>query len=157
MLSSSTLFLLVLLTLGFIAKNQAILIAVYILLGIKLLSLEDRILPLFESKGIFIGVVIITIAVLVPIANGEIGFSDLVESMKSYYAWIAIAAGAFVAYVAKDGVDLMASDPHLTAALIAGTILGVVLFQGIAVGPVIGAGIAYLVMQLVDGVMKFFS
>ncbi|WP_027964273.1 DUF441 domain-containing protein [Halalkalibacillus halophilus] len=157
MFSASTIFLLILLGLGYIAKNQAILIAVYILLGIKLFRLEDRVLPFVESKGIFIGVVVITVAVLVPIATGEIGFSDLMNSLKSYYAWIAIGAGAFVAYIAKDGLTLLANDPHLTAALVLGTILGVVLFQGIAVGPLIGAGIAYLIMQSVDAVLRFIS
>ncbi|MDQ0160193.1 DUF441 domain-containing protein [Alkalibacillus salilacus] len=157
MFSSSTVFLLILLALGFIAKNQPILIAVYILLGVKLFNLEDRLLPFIESKGIFIGVVVITVAVLVPIATGEIGFSELYQSIKSYYAWIAIAAGAFVAYVARDGLDLMANEPHLTAALVLGTILGVVFLQGVAVGPLIGAGIAYLVMQGVDGVLKLIS
>ncbi|WP_188206401.1 DUF441 domain-containing protein [Alkalibacillus aidingensis] len=157
MLSTSTLFLLILLGLGFIAKNQAILIAVYILLGIKLFNLEDRLLPFVEAKGIFIGVIIITIAVLVPIATGEIGFAELFDSMKSYYAWIAVASGAFVAYVAKDGLDLLANEPHLTTALVLGTILGVVFLQGVAVGPLIGAGIAYLAMQTVDTLMRFFS
>ncbi|TFB25024.1 DUF441 domain-containing protein [Filobacillus milosensis] len=157
MLSSSTLFLLILLGLGFIAKNQAILIAVYILLGIKLLKLDDKIFPYLEAKGLFIGVVIITVAVLVPIATGEIGFNELLESIKSYYAWIALAAGMFVAYVAKDGLQLLANDPHLTAALIIGTILAVVFFQGVAVGPLIGAGIAYLAMQVVDSIIRIFS
>ena len=55
MFSSSTIFLLILLALGFIAKNQAILIAVYILLGIKLFKLEDRVFPFLEAKGMFIG------------------------------------------------------------------------------------------------------
>ncbi|WP_124219042.1 DUF441 domain-containing protein [Aquisalibacillus elongatus] len=157
MLSSSTLFLLVLLAIGFIAKNQAILIAVYILLGIKLLKLEDKVLPYIEQKGLFIGVVIITVAVLVPIATGDIGFKDLLASVKSYYAWIALISGMFVAYVAKDGLQLLANEPHLTAVLVIGTILAVIFFQGIAVGPLIGAGIAYLLMQIVDNVMKIFT
>ena len=157
MFSSSTIFLLILLALGFIAKNQAILIAVYILLGIKLFKLEDRVFPFLEAKGMFIGVVIITVAVLVPIAAGEIGFTDLAKSFKSYYAWIAVLAGIFVAYVAKDGLTLLANEPHLTTSLILGTILAVVFFQGIAVGPLIGAGIAYLAMRVVDSMVGLFS
>ncbi|SEQ72515.1 DUF441 domain-containing protein [Piscibacillus halophilus] len=157
MVSSSTLFLLILLFLGFIAKNQAILIAVYILLGIKLLKLDDKVFPFLESKGLFMGVVVITVAVLVPIATGDIGFEQLVQSVKSYYAWIALISGVFVAYIAKHGLDLLANDPHLTAALVIGTILAVVFFQGVAVGPLIGAGIAYITMQAVDSLIKLFS
>ncbi|WP_175615882.1 DUF441 domain-containing protein [Piscibacillus halophilus] len=157
MVSSSTLFLLILLFLGFIAKNQAILIAVYILLGIKLLKLDDKVFPFLESKGLFMGVVVITVAVLVPIATGDIGFEQLVQSVKSYYAWIALISGVFVAYIAKHGLDLLANDPHLTAALVIGTILAVVFLQGVAVGPLIGAGIAYITMQAVDSLIKLFS
>ncbi|WP_277673481.1 DUF441 domain-containing protein [Piscibacillus halophilus] len=157
MVSSSTLFLLILLFLGFIAKNQAILIAVYILLGIKLLKLDDKVFPFLESKGLFMGVVVITVAVLVPIATGDIGFEQLVQSVKSYYAWIALISGVFVAYIAKHGLDLLANDPHLTAALVIGTILAVVFFHGVAVGPLIGAGIAYITMQAVDSLIKLFS
>lgn len=62
-----------------------------------------------------------------------------------------------MAYVAKDGLTLLANEPHLTTALILGTILAVVFFQGIAVGPLIGAGIAYLAMRVVDSMVGLFS
>lgn len=38
MLTSSTIFLVILFLLGYIAKNQAIMVAVYILFGMKLLN-----------------------------------------------------------------------------------------------------------------------
>ncbi|GGM26687.1 UPF0756 membrane protein YtwI [Paraliobacillus quinghaiensis] len=150
MLNLSTLFLLLLFILGYIGKNQSIMIAIYILLGIKLFKLDDKLFPYIQEKGMLWGVTIITIAVLVPIASGEIGFRDLLDSVKSYYGWIALGAGVFVALVARGGLDLLANDPHLTTALVMGTILAVVFFQGVAVGPLIGAGIAYMVMRIVD-------
>ncbi|RCW66317.1 DUF441 domain-containing protein [Saliterribacillus persicus] len=150
MVSSSTIFLIILFILGYIGKNQSIMIAVYVLFGIKLLKMDEKLFPYIQDKGLGWGVTIITIAVLVPIATGEIGFKELSESVRSFYAWIALAAGIFVAVIAKNGIELLATDPHITTALVLGTILAVVLFQGIAVGPVIGAGIAYLVMKLMD-------
>lgn len=150
MFNQSTLFLLVLFALGYIGKNQSIMIAVYVLLGIQLFKMDHKLFPYIQDKGMLWGVTIITIAVLVPIASGEIGFQDLLESVKSYYGWIALGAGMFVALVAKGGLDLLANDPHLTTALVMGTILAVVFFQGVAVGPLIGAGIAYMVMRIVD-------
>ncbi|WP_226036445.1 DUF441 domain-containing protein [Aquibacillus saliphilus] len=150
MVNQSTLFLLILFLLGYIGKNQSIMIAVYVLVGLQLFKLDQRLFPIFEAKGISWGVTIITIAVLVPIATGEIGFKELLSSVKSYYAWIALGAGIFVAIIAKNGLDLLANDPHLTTALVMGTILAVVFFQGVAVGPLIGAGIAYMVMKAVD-------
>ncbi|QTN00055.1 DUF441 family protein [Sediminibacillus dalangtanensis] len=154
MFNQSTVFLLILFLLGYIGKNQSIMIAVYVLLGLQLFRMDDKVFPYLADKGISLGVTVITIAVLVPIATGEIGFQDLLASVKSYYAWIALAAGMFVALIAKNGLDLLANDPHLTTALVMGTILAVVFFHGVAVGPLIGAGIAYMVMKLVDFFLK---
>lgn len=149
-MNQSVLFLFILFILGYISKNQPIMVAVYVLLGIKLLRLDEKLFPVLSDRGISWGVTIITIAVLVPIATGEIGLRELGESIKSYYGWIALLAGLFVAVIARNGLDLLANDPHLTISLVLGTILAVVFFQGVAVGPLIGAGIAYLMMKLVD-------
>lgn len=145
--------MLILLFIGIIAKNQSLLVAVVVLLVIKWVGLGDKAFPLLQQKGIQIGVTIITIAVLVPIITGQIGFKELTDSMKSMYAWIALGAGIFVAIIAANGVELLQTDPHITAALVFGTILAVALFNGVAVGPLIGAGIAYMAMRIVD----FFS
>lgn len=153
MLSQPMLFLIVLLGIGLLAKNQSLIIAVSCLMIIKLIGLETKLLPTIGSKGINWGVTIITIAVLVPIATGDIGFKQLLDAVKSAYAWIALGAGIAVALIAKNGLTLLTEDPHITTALVFGTILAVALFNGVAVGPLIGAGIAYIAMQIV----KFFS
>ncbi|AZB43905.1 DUF441 domain-containing protein [Bacillus sp. FJAT-42376] len=148
-MNQASLFLLILLGIGIFAKNQSLMIAVGFLLAVKWTGLDARLFPLLQSKGINWGVTVITIAVLVPIATGDIGFKQMGEALKSYYAWIALGSGIAVALIAKNGVTLLAQDPHITAALVLGTILAVALFNGVAVGPLIGAGIAYLAMQLV--------
>ncbi len=143
-------FLLLLLSIAMIAKNNSLLVAVVFLLIIKVIGLGDKVFPFLQGKGINIGVTIITIAVLVPIATGAIGFKDLLEALKSPYAWIALASGIAVALIAKNGVTLLANDPHITVALVVGTVMAVALFKGIAVGPLIGAGIAYMAMKLFE-------
>lgn len=142
------LFLLMLLIIGLIAKNSSLIAAAGILLLIKLTGLDTKVFPFLSSKGINLGVTVITIAVLVPIASGAIGYKQLAEAIKSPYAWIALLSGIAVALIAKNGLTLLADDPHITVALVFGTILAVALFKGVAVGPLIGAGIAYLFMQL---------
>lgn len=153
MFTQANLFLVLLLVIALIAKNNSLILAVSVLIAIKLIGLDQKISPVLQSKGINWGVTVITIAVLVPIATGDIGFKQLGEAMKSSYAWIALGAGILVALIAKNGIVLLENDPHITAALVFGTILAVSLFKGVAVGPLIGAGIAYLAMQAV----KFFS
>lgn len=149
-MSQSSLFLLILLVIGIVAKNQSLTVAVIILFVLKLTFVGEKIFPYLQQKGINLGVTVITIAVLVPIATGEIGFKQLIDAMKSYYAWIALGSGIVVALLAKGGLQLLTQDPQMTAALVLGTILAVTLFNGVAVGPLIGAGIAYAIMQLIE-------
>lgn len=110
-------------------KNQSLLFAVSVLLIIKIVGLDQKLFPTIQSKGINWGVTIITIAVLVPIATGEIGFKQLGEAMRSSYAWIALGAGIAVALIAKNGLTLLENDPHITTALVIGTILAVALLE----------------------------
>lgn len=143
-------FLLTLLVIAFAAKNQSLIIAVLVLLVMKLVGVEAKTFSFIQGKGINWGVTVITIAVLAPIASGDIGFKDLSGAFKSPYAWIALLSGMAVALLAKGGVTLLAEDPHITTALVLGTILAVSIFKGVAVGPLIGAGIAYAAMKIFD-------
>nr|WP_290909867.1 DUF441 domain-containing protein [Anoxybacillus sp.] len=142
-------FLLLLLGIGVLAKNESLIVAVAFLLVLKLIGLEKW-LPVVQTKGIQWGVTIITIAVLAPIATGEIGFKQLIASLQSVSAWVALLSGVFVALVARGGIALLSTDPHITAALVLGTIIAVSFFNGVAVGPLIGAGIAYMVIKVIE-------
>lgn len=149
-MSESLIFLLSLLLIGIIAKNNSLIISIIVLLLLKYTPLGDRMFPYLHSKGINLGVTIITIAVLIPIATGEIGFKQLTDALKTPVAWIALLSGIVVALLAKGGVHLLATSPQITAALVLGTIISVALFNGVPVGPLIGAGIAYLFILLVE-------
>ncbi|MEE6449542.1 DUF441 domain-containing protein [Gottfriedia acidiceleris] len=149
-MSQSTIFLLVLLLIGAVAKNNSLIISIIVLLVLKYTPLGVRVFPYMQSKGINLGVTIITIAVLVPIATGEIGFKNLIDALKTPVAWIALLSGIAVALLAKGGVQLLATSPQITAALVLGTVLSVAVFKGVAVGPLIGAGIAYLFIWIVE-------
>ncbi|HAM1989732.1 TPA: DUF441 domain-containing protein [Listeria monocytogenes] len=149
MFTESMLFLLLFLLLGLIAKNNSLIIAVAVVILLKLFHVDGKVMEIIQAKGINWGVTIITVAILIPIATGQIGFKDLIDSFKSAAGWIGLGAGIAVSILAKKGVGYMAVDPQVTVSLVFGTILAVVLFRGIAAGPVIAAGIAYMAMQLV--------
>ena len=144
----SYLFLLLLLAAGWFVNNKSLIYSVIFLLILKVFFHSEKIFAFIENKGINLGVTVITIAVLMPIATGEIGFKDLLDAFKSPYAWIAMGSGILVALLAKNGVVLLEQDPHLTTALVLGTIFAVTFLKGVAVGPLIGAGIAWVVMKL---------
>lgn len=141
--------------LGLISKNSSLTIAVVVLYVFALFASDSKLLVLIHNKGIDWGVTIITIAVLVPIVTGEIGFAQLMESFQSKAAWVALGAGLFVALVAKNGLSLLENEPEITAALVMGTIAAVAFFKGVAVGPLIGAGIAYMIYSLLDWFKTF--
>ncbi|MFV0561232.1 MAG: DUF441 domain-containing protein [Enterococcus sp.] len=144
----SWLFLGLFLLVALIAKNQSLIIATGVVMFLKLLPLSKDLFPWLYAKGINIGVTIITITILIPIATGQIGLRDLLEAFKSPMGWVAIVCGALVAVLSSRGVGLISSDPQITVALVFGTILGVVFLKGIAAGPVIASGIAYCILQL---------
>jgi uncharacterized membrane protein (DUF441 family) len=150
LISQATLFLVLILAIGFIAKNQSLVFAVAVLIVLKLAGGDSKLFSFLQTKGINWGVTVITIAVLAPIASGEIGFKDLASSFKSPFAWIALLSGMAVALLAKGGVHLLSEDPEITTVLVIGTILAVSLFKGVAVGPLIGAGIAYAAMKIFE-------
>ncbi|KAF0803020.1 DUF441 family protein, partial [Pediococcus acidilactici] len=93
---------------------------------------------------------IISVAILVPIATGRIGIMDLINSFKSPVGWIAVACGILVSLLSYQGVGFLSASPEVTVALVMGTIIGVVFMNGIAAGPIIASGIAYLIIQLLQ-------
>src|SRR5437763_1065100 len=118
MLSESLLFLLLLLVIGLIAKNSSLMIAIAVLLLLKIGGLETKSFSFLQSKGINWGVTLITIAVLAPIASGDIGFKDLTSSFKSPYAWIALISGMHFFWIDSEQslsqIERKKSRRHLT-------------------------------------------
>ncbi|EPH95256.1 MULTISPECIES: DUF441 domain-containing protein [unclassified Enterococcus] len=144
----SWIFLGLILLIAFAAKNQSLLIATLFVLVLKLFPFAKTVFPWIHAKGINIGVTIITVTILIPIATGDIGLKDLAEAFKSPIGWVAVFCGGLVAVLSSKGVGLIATDPQITVALVFGTILGVVFLKGIAAGPVIASGITYCILQL---------
>ena len=77
-------------------------------------------------------------------------FNDLWKAFRTPAGWIAIAAGIAVAILSKYGVNQLAAVPQVTVALVLGTIIGVVVFKGVAAGPVIASGMTYCIVTLLN-------
>ncbi|KRN05431.1 hypothetical protein FD15_GL001986 [Liquorilactobacillus sucicola DSM 21376 = JCM 15457] len=144
----SWLFLGLILLVALIVKNASLSFAAAAVLLIKLIPYTSKWLPVIQSRGINWGVTVISVAILVPIATGEIGFRELIGVFKSPVGVIAVACGILVAILSRNGVSLLASSPQVTVALVIGTIIGVVFLHGVAAGPVIASGIAYCIISL---------
>ena len=157
----SFIFLGLILLVGAITQNKSIVYATIFVLILKVLfnitesyklkgiDIENFMIQ-FRKEGINWGVLVITVAILIPIATGEISFSHLLNAFKSPIGWIAIISGITVSILSSKGIGLLSGQPEITVALVIGTIMGVVFFKGIAAGPVIASGITFCILRVVE-------
>ncbi len=142
----TTLFILLgLVALSFFSHNTTVAVAVMVLIIVRITPLNTY-FPWVEKQGLTIGIVILTIGVMAPIASGTLPPSTLISSFLNWKSLIAIAVGVFVSWLGGRGVTLMSSQPSLVAGLLVGTVLGVALFRGVPVGPLIAAGLVSLLI-----------
>ncbi len=146
-MSFDSLPILIILVLAMVAKNQSVAMAAAILLIIKLLGFSSW-FSVLESRGINIGITILTIAILAPLASGKITLRDMSDALISPVGLLAVITGVFAAWLGGKGVLFFQTSPDTITALILGTIVGISFFQGIAVGPLIAAGMLSLVVGL---------
>lgn len=144
----SWLFLGLVLLVAIFGKNMSLIIATAVVMILKLLPFTAKWLPVIQAKGINWGVTVISVAILIPIATGQIGFKDLWQTFKTPAGWIAVGAGIAVAILSRYGVNQLAAVPQVTVALVLGTIIGVVAFKGVAAGPVIASGMTFVIVSL---------
>lgn len=138
--------LLVLLACGIFSHNSAVTIAAAVLIVLKITPLNS-LLPYVQAHGLNIGIIILTIGVLTPIASGKISGESILKSFLSWKSLLAIAIGVFVAWLGGRGVKLMSTQPDVVAGLLLGTVAGVAVLRGVPVGPLIAAGILSLLIS----------
>ncbi len=139
------LVLLILLSCGIFSQNTSITIAAASLILVKLTPL-NQFFPYIQDYGLNIGIIILTIGVLAPIASGKISGHSILKSFISIKSLLAIAVGLAVAWLGGRGVKLMSNQPDIVAGLLIGTVAGVALLRGVPVGPLIAAGILSLLI-----------
>ncbi|MDY6468365.1 DUF441 domain-containing protein [Acinetobacter faecalis] len=137
--------LLVLLACGIFSHNTAVTIAAGVLIVFRITPLSEF-FPYLQAHGLNIGIIILTIGVLTPIASGKISGEAIINSFMSWKSVFAIGVGLFVAWLGGRGVTLMTHQPNVVAGLLIGTIAGVALLRGVPVGPLIAAGILSLLI-----------
>lgn len=149
MLTTENLALVVLVLLGLWARSSLVAAAAAMLLAIRLVGLSF-LLPTIERRGVEVGLLFLTLAMLVPFARGQVSGRMIVRALTSVPGIVAVIGGALATLLNGRGLDLLASQGELMIALIAGSILGIVLWGGIPVGPLMAAGLTYLMLQLVQ-------
>ncbi|HEX7056130.1 MAG TPA: DUF441 domain-containing protein [Bacilli bacterium] len=141
--------LVILILVGLAGRSHIITTAACILLAIKLVELE-RYLPSIERRGLELGLLFLTMAVLAPFAADKIAFRDIVDAFTSPPGILALAGGAIATYMNSKGLELLKIDPQVIVGLVIGSIFGIVFLKGIPVGPLMAAGITALLMKLLQ-------
>ncbi len=137
--------LLVLLACGIFSHNTAVTIAAGVLIVFRITPLSEF-FPYLQAHGLNIGIIILTIGVLTPIASGKISGEAIINSFMSWKSLFAIGVGLFVAWLGGRGVTLMTHQPNVVAGLLIGTIAGVALLRVVPVGSLIAARILSLLI-----------
>ena len=142
---SSTLLMLLVLVLGIVGKSNIIAAAAGILLVLQYTNLHS-LMPILERRGLEIGLVFLVVAVLVPFATGRIPPIELLRSFATVPGIIAIISGAVATVMNGHGLELLKKEPALMIGLVVGSIVGVITFGGIPVGPLMAGGIAAILL-----------
>nr|WP_206110138.1 DUF441 domain-containing protein [Paenibacillus aquistagni] len=140
-----SIILLALAGLGLISGNSTVTIAMVVLLLLRVTKL-DSLFPWIEKYGLTIGIIILTIGVMAPIASGKYTLETMLSSFMNWKSLLGIAIGIFVSYLGGRGAFLMSQSPTIVAGLLIGTVIGVALFRGVPVGPLIAAGLLSLII-----------
>ncbi len=154
--------LLFLLVLAMLGKNNSLAIAVTGLLLIYLIGevgegfngVSNSTLAFLDKYGLKIGVVILMMGVLAPFPLGKLTLKDATEIFMGYKGIIGVLAGILVAISGAKGGYLLQVEPTITTAVVIGTVFGIIIFKGYPVGPLIGSGVAYFMIYIVETFMK---
>ncbi|MBB6635539.1 DUF441 domain-containing protein [Cohnella thailandensis] len=138
-----------LIVIGLIGRSPIITTAACLLLIVKLVHLQ-RYLPSIERRGLEIGLLFLTLAVLVPFASGKVQLKDVAHAFTSWTGWVALIGGAAATYMNGKGLELLKVDPQLIVGLVIGSIIGIVMLRGIPVGPLMAAGITAFILKVLQ-------
>ncbi|GAB7386814.1 DUF441 domain-containing protein [Bacillaceae bacterium] len=145
--------LVMLIIIGLIGRSHIIATAASLLLILKLTSLE-RFFPAVERRGLELGLLFLTMAVLVPFASEKITWKEIVPLFTTAGGILALTGGALATYMNGKGLDLLRVEPQMIIGLVIGSIFGIVFLRGIPVGPLMAAGITALLLKIFDLILR---
>ncbi len=142
-------FITVIFILGLLARSNSLTMAAGLLLLIKVLGIRS-LLPLLEERGVELGLLFLMIAVLVPLALERVGGREILLTFSSLPGILAIAGGIIATRLNGMGLNLLESRPQVILGLVIGSIIGIVFFKGIPVGPLMAGGVAAFFLYVIE-------
>lgn len=152
---SSYLILGAVLVIGYLSKNTAVAYASAVLLVMKAV-MPTKALEYVNMHGVNWGIILLTIGMFAPIALGQIEVKDIIESFKTPAGILGVFVGVMIAVLGSWGVDSLHNDPTLVVSIMVGTIVGIVVFKGLPMGPIIASGTVYAILRICRFIADLF-
>lgn len=146
-MKEGSILLVAILSIGIFTRNKVLATAAAVVLGLGLAPFKS-VLLFFCYHGVFLGLLFLTIAVLAPLMAGQFGLADIIATLFSPVGLVAIVGGLFSSIMNRKGVHLLQWEPSLATGVILGSLISMAFFGGIPVGPVMAAGLASVLIDI---------
>lgn len=145
-----TIILLIVLVVAVVGKADSVATAACILLLLRLLHLDKYIYPTIEKEGVFWGLVILTAAILIPLANGKASFVSIKSVFTSWVGIVALGLSFLTTYLSGLGLNYLTVGGHsdVMPAMIIGSVGAAAFLGGVPVGPLITSGMLVLILKV---------
>jgi len=145
----STVVLVAILAVAVLGKADAVAVAACMLLLLKLLHIDSYVFPAIEKSGMFLGLILLIAAILIPIASGNITAMNIKNVFTSWVGVAALILSFFTTYLSGLGVRYLTVQNHadVMPALILGAVAAASFLGGVPVGPFITSGMLALVVK----------
>lgn len=145
----SNLVLGLILLIALIGKAHSVALAAALLLVVRILGMEKLCFPVIAKAGVFGGLVLLLMALLIPLASGEVGFHKLCQTSLSFYGFLALVFSCLTTYLSGLGLNFLTQQRgELMPALILGAVIAAAFLGGVPVGPLITSGLLALIYKI---------
>lgn len=150
----SNIILTIILAIAVFGKANSVAVAVCVLLIVKLLNLDQFVYPVIEKNGVNWGLIVLTAAILIPIASGRITITNIKDVFISWIGITALILSFFTTYLSGLGLNYLTvqGNNDVIPAMIFGSVLAAVFLGGVPVGPLITSGMLALFVKLIKKV-----
>lgn len=148
----TSIILLGILAVAVLGKADSVAVAASLLLIIRLLHVDQYLFPALENKGMFWGLVLLIMAILIPIANGNIVFGNIKSVFSSWMGITVVVVSFFTTYLSGLGLQYLTVQNHgdIMPALIIGAVAASAFLGGVPVGPLITSGIIAAIFKVAE-------
>ena len=147
-MDTSSYILLGLLIIGILGRSNLVAMSGCVLLIIKFSGLDHILFPFLKNKGLKLGLLILMIYILLPMAKGQVQIKEIKYNFTSVPGLIALLGGALATHLNNEGLKLMKAMPEIIFGMTLGTILGTVFLKGVPCGPVMTAAVTAILLEI---------